>query len=991
MSGAESSLGIGLDRSTVRTPSFIASKGEFSMTTYLGDGLWRTGEKSVASPVGTTYVPPRVRKPVPRRIVATASPPATSRDPEAELDLLRARVAAMRSEAAIHREINQRFLLRTAQEKRVSVLNDIVRRKMESYELRAQDEPPRRRVIRPIPAPLKAAIRVQTFVPYFISLVCPQPNTPGTAETQTATNPPERETVLMKVTDSEESEGNQVKVLELLRAIEPFVAPPGKSEYVTGNEDFYTLMAKPQGPDKGEEKPREFVALIPKAFGYGDLGPRGLKYSEYTENFNCYRMDPVKLVSYLRKHLSDGQVELSIASLKRLLIKAALPVYNEVERNKYTIMLEREERRRRRVERRRMRMMEIKRAANEERRKRQKRCLYCLKREEEMKAERVLLKHKTIEAKVHAMKDNKAVEKMRVLTASAEGKHRRVSGSPKHTSPFVSVTGENAKTDGLPGTKSEDIVRAVLLEMINALPLPELVGKREVVALKNCVGADDEEPLQNHAETKEEHAPISSVPAPDSAPCPLPEEDRAENSGTYVTREDKSLAAKPETTGTRRVLAPLAGASEVEPEPDRQAQNADLPVADEIGKEDVAEGSAQRLQSEAERDDRKIITEEDIDAMRGKRLLATIKSDLEPVDEMAENFTSRGPDSEAPALLLQAESQDAGSPRKKSVATATVSPKARKKGKKKKKSKATLKTERRHGPQLSSRPGAGGKKSRKLSLASPVTEDPEKYANEPAAPPPDQKPAAPHAKNLPIPQLSVTLAQESPAALLPLDGIDATATVEPEEGQRSAEGSPISHRMPRLLVPGGLLRPGQMSVRSDGEVTPMPYSPMIMRKPSSTSMTGGRSSRRMSRSSSICMRDNIIIGLGGGLVLPEPSAAGEEEKTELASNRSREPPVETVITGDGPENESIVQFKVAYDDEGIPREPQPFRTPGQRPARRKLGASSESLRSLARSLRGLKLPSMLFSVYDANSCIEQRRDAEEPDDAESGHPFSRAD
>ena len=90
-------------------------------------------------------------------------------------------------------------------------------------------------------------------------------------------------------------------------------------EFVKDIEEEFTPKEQCASIKRGYvEPPKELIMVVSKVYGFGDEGPRDIKLEEYTDNFACYKLNPLTVIEFLKQHLSDR--EITLKDVKELMI-----------------------------------------------------------------------------------------------------------------------------------------------------------------------------------------------------------------------------------------------------------------------------------------------------------------------------------------------------------------------------------------------------------------------------------------------------------------------------------------------------------------------------------------------------------------------------------------------------------------------------------------------------------------------------------------------
>eukprot|EP01022_Parablepharisma_sp_SALTPOND_P030819 TRINITY_DN775_c0_g1_i1.p2 TRINITY_DN775_c0_g1~~TRINITY_DN775_c0_g1_i1.p2 ORF type:complete len:1425 (-),score=235.92 TRINITY_DN775_c0_g1_i1:18735-23009(-) len=158
---------------------------------------------------------------------------------------------------------------------------------------------------------------------------------------------------------------------------------------------------------------REIVILLPKAVTFGDTAPREPRKSEYAENFVYYRIDPEKIVEYLKEQKLDPTAPMSMSKLKDILAFLGLPLNSKEEIDKYAEMLEKEKNRKERIEMAKKKEEKERKLKQEEKEQNHFKKMQEVMRESQAKKDKIMDKQRTISEKLKELSEQKKEEKIK--------------------------------------------------------------------------------------------------------------------------------------------------------------------------------------------------------------------------------------------------------------------------------------------------------------------------------------------------------------------------------------------------------------------------------------------------------------------------------------------------------------------------------------------------------------------------------------------------
>ena len=331
-------IGIGIEPNdfTIVCPSTVKERKDLNMNIYFNDNLWRIKtEREQLDNKNPEFFPTReqinfleMRKT--KRAVAELKRGGKIQRPcfdqkktiEAELENKKRAVLFTRERRAKYREI---FIMQI-EENRMAMMHDKNASLPAEKNKKIIEKP--KKIIQKIHPLAKVQVKPKTYPQYLVSVVFNQEDFEETEIEKIAAKPKQAKTffVFFGCDPNSVNDESEVNLSELV----------------------YNLQAMKDMTN--DENMKEYIILLPKAYSFGDVAPREMKYSEYTENFNYFKFDPKAIVRYLIENKIKPGETFSLKKIKEILEMVGLPLKTEEEKRKYKEMIEKEKAKKERLE-----------------------------------------------------------------------------------------------------------------------------------------------------------------------------------------------------------------------------------------------------------------------------------------------------------------------------------------------------------------------------------------------------------------------------------------------------------------------------------------------------------------------------------------------------------------------------------------------------------------------------------------------------------------
>ncbi len=343
---ARSFLGIGLnpEDATVTAPLTVQTKGELYLTSYPCSENWRAHAKlkprldllspekfPLRSSMPTIKCPATSGGPRPPRLCESMSESGL-----AELQEKRDEISAANAFAEKKREAIRRDMQLAAKESRVTLLSSISELKAKRrIAIIARTMNNGHVFVRRVP------LQTGLFVPYFITTVehrvssVPSDFYPASGE---------RLAVLIRLAEDSSSSGNRPDLTagrqsEGIRRvnIKQFL----KDVHTSAIESYFSVPNLQQSAPRSTVVSPSIIAVLPKAFRYGDKTPRGIGMEEYTESLSYYKLDKARIEALVTQF--NGTDEVPLGSLRKALETVGVPVSSGAEKRRCQELVEEEQ------------------------------------------------------------------------------------------------------------------------------------------------------------------------------------------------------------------------------------------------------------------------------------------------------------------------------------------------------------------------------------------------------------------------------------------------------------------------------------------------------------------------------------------------------------------------------------------------------------------------------------------------------------------------
>eukprot|EP01022_Parablepharisma_sp_SALTPOND_P032673 TRINITY_DN858_c0_g2_i1.p1 TRINITY_DN858_c0_g2~~TRINITY_DN858_c0_g2_i1.p1 ORF type:complete len:915 (-),score=111.54 TRINITY_DN858_c0_g2_i1:7502-10246(-) len=318
---------------------------------------------------------------------------------ENELKTKKETVESIRKETSERHKVSQELIKNLKAEKRLAVLND--------FNVPTEPVPsithPSKKIIKRIYASITPHLGTKLREPYVV--ICSNheedslPQIPGKS--------PKGRVVLVKIGEGLDQAG-QTESLE------------GTNSGINLYDLLKDISQNAQEGSSLKECKKEFVMVLPKAFGFGDGSTKTVTYAEYTENYTYFKVDPKKIQEFMKENSIDPGENVSVKRIRDMLILLGLPLKTEEEKRKYTKIIEKERLRKERIESQTERVKQERVEKREAVDKRKNERLRVMRKSEEEKREIIVEKQKVAADKVKELSNKKEKEKAKKIMESAE-------------------------------------------------------------------------------------------------------------------------------------------------------------------------------------------------------------------------------------------------------------------------------------------------------------------------------------------------------------------------------------------------------------------------------------------------------------------------------------------------------------------------------------------------------------------------------------------